>query len=57
MQRQPSNEPHRNEPVLEHLIVQRDEQRPDVLSLREVFVEPLVQRLQDRLADVRVWLC
>jgi len=41
-------------PDLKHLVVQRHEQRLQVLRLRQVGVEALIQRRQHAVADVRV---
>ena len=38
-----ADEANSSEPVLENLIVERNEQRPDVLCLSQVFIEALVQ--------------
>ena len=51
MKRETSNQSDGDDPILEDLVVQRDKQRAHILGLREVFVEPLVQRLEDRPAD------
>ena len=51
VEREASNQFDGDDPIFEHLVVQRDKERAHILGLREVFVEPLMQRLEDSPAD------
>ena len=50
--RKTTDETYSNDAVLEYLIVDCNEQRADVLGLRQVLVEPFMQGRQHRLSDL-----
>ena len=50
MLRKSANQVDGNNPICEFLVVDCDEQRPDVFSLREMLIELLLERHQHRLS-------
>lgn len=52
---EPSNDPNSHLAVCKHLIIQRDEQRADVLCLRQMSIEPSVQCGQHGVSNFRVY--
>ena len=55
VQRQSTDQADSGESVLEYLIVQRNEKRPHILGLREMFVEAFRKRRKNNLSNLRVW--
>ena len=45
---------HSSKTVLENFVVQCNKQRPNVFGLRKMFVEPFMQRREDRMTNARV---
>jgi hypothetical protein len=48
VRRQSTDDADRNFSIPEHLIIERDEKRADILRLSEVSIELLIKRLQYR---------
>lgn len=54
MLRQSSDDLDRQHPILEHLVVQGDEERPHILCLGEMSIEAFFEVGEDDFADVGI---